>query len=50
MEATDGRAKQQNGPIKLKDKVYNTVTKPTMTKCWAVRRKTRPERTMSETK
>ena len=29
-------------PIKLKDKVYNTVIKPTMTygaECWAVRKK-----------
>ena len=56
----------KNVPIKLKDKVYKTVIKPTMTygaESWAVRKRreqiacsrnedanVRPERTMSETR
>ena len=45
MEAADGRAKgglPLKVPIKLKDKVYKTAIKPTMTygaECWAVRKK-----------
>ena len=45
MEATDRRAIllcDKKVPIKLKDKVYKTVIKPTMTygaECWAVRKK-----------
>ena len=42
MKAADGRAMRQKVPIKLKDKVYKTVIKPTMTygaECWAVRKK-----------
>ena len=45
MEATDGPAMRQKArplPIKLKDKVYKTVIKPTMAygaECWAVRKK-----------
>ena len=42
MEAADGRAMRKKVPIKLKDKLYKTVIKPTMTygaECWAVRKK-----------
>ena len=40
-EATDATC-DKKVPIKLKDKVYKTVIKPTMTygaECWAVRKK-----------
>ncbi len=42
MEAADGVLCDKKVPIKLKDKVYKTVIKPTMTygaECWAVRKK-----------